>query len=220
MNETTPIATAVFATANGGGLRPGLYPLVPGAAPGSGYAYGSETESSRMWSDVGSGTEQPPATDASTAASSTQYPPTASVAGTRQFPIPQRPHRLAQLRKGGTMSRGSFGANSMSKVDALSWLTSVKVGSEKRGSSSGGGSAEQSRLSSRSRNDSKTKEAPGGVRRTESMVHTPASEEKEREREKEKEKDRREGEGPMLQDEYVILSLLLLESDSKVMSSH
>ncbi|KAJ7576839.1 hypothetical protein C8J56DRAFT_971742 [Mycena floridula] len=65
-----------------------------------------------------------------------------------------RPIRMPSLKKGGTMSRGNIGGKSLSRVDALSWLSSVKVSEGPRGSSSGpgsgGNSAEASRFSSRS----------------------------------------------------------------------
>ncbi|KAF9467004.1 hypothetical protein BDZ94DRAFT_1250295 [Collybia nuda] len=66
-----------------------------------------------------------------------------------------KPMHIATLRsQGGTMSRGNNGGKSVARMDALTWLTNVKVG-DRRGSSSGPpsgvDSTNVSRLNSRSR---------------------------------------------------------------------
>ncbi|KAJ2933260.1 hypothetical protein H1R20_g3837, partial [Candolleomyces eurysporus] len=70
--------------------------------------------------------------------------------------------------RGGTMSRGAVTGKSVAQVDALGWIKNVKVGN-KRGGSSGAGSAEpesssSSRLNSRSRPPSTTRGESESVR--------------------------------------------------------
>ena len=96
-----------------------------------------------------------------------------------------RPIRMHSLLKSGTMSRGNAGGKSLSRVDALSWLSSVKVGEGRRGSSSGQGSAgdhsaDASRISSRSRGASEPRlNSTTARKRSESRVR--ASDEKKEE---------------------------------------
>ncbi|KAK1232910.1 hypothetical protein PQX77_003923 [Marasmius sp. AFHP31] len=63
---------------------------------------------------------------------------------------------MAALVGGGTMSRGDAGGNKKrANVDPLSWLSSVKVGDGRRGSSSGPGSRGDSNEASRVRSSSR-----------------------------------------------------------------
>ncbi|TFK38773.1 hypothetical protein BDQ12DRAFT_630610 [Crucibulum laeve] len=109
--------------------------------------------------------------------------------------------------QGETMSRGGFGGKSVARMDALTWLSNVKVGS-RRGSSSGAGSGPDStgasRLSSRSRAREGV-EGPGseGGKRKRSDSQSRATD------------DRRDGEGGQsLQDE--ITSVLTKLASSKI----
>jgi hypothetical protein len=58
-----------------------------------------------------------------------------------------------RLRRGGTMSRGNFGGRSVRQPDAFAWLSSVRVGNQRDGSS-GPRSGSDSRTASKSRNSS------------------------------------------------------------------
>lgn len=65
--------------------------------------------------------------------------------GSKQDAIPIPP----SLRRGGTMSRGNFGGRSVRQPDAFAWLSSVRVGNQRDGSS--GASARGSKPNSQSR---------------------------------------------------------------------
>jgi hypothetical protein len=112
---------------------------------------------------------------------------------TRQDLESSLPISRPNTRRGGTMSRGNIGGKS-ARMDAFTWLSSVKVGDRRENSScpgSGNDSGHGSRLSSRSRPPSSSEKALGFKRRSDSTSRAVD--------------DRREGEGNQsLQDEYVV----------------
>ncbi|KAF5339452.1 hypothetical protein D9611_009784 [Ephemerocybe angulata] len=84
--------------------------------------------------------------------------------------------------RGGTMSRGPVTGKSVAHMDAFAWLSNVKVGN-KRGGSSGGGSAEpesssSSRLNSASRAPSRTRDESESVSRQRSASRSRGGEER------------------------------------------
>lgn len=108
--------------------------------------------------------------------------------GSKQDAIPIPP----SLRRGGTMSRGNFGGRSVRQPDAFAWLSSVRVGNQRDGSS--GASARGSKPNSQSR-------PPSGKR---GEADTAGG----------KPDDRRDAEMPSLQEE--ITTVLTKLSSSKI----
>ena len=95
---------------------------------------------------------------------------------------------------GGTMSIGGAGLKSISQVDQLAWLASVKVGSKRGSNSSGTGSGVPSRLNSQSRPPSGPERSGSdiGVRQRSGSLTRAVGEEK------------KDGDGGQsLQDEFV-----------------